>query len=193
MLFEDVFVSLPIFDKYFIITGDFNSRTGEIDKIVKELEEYKEVFDDFDLPRKSRDKEVTVFGRRLIEFCKIYSIYIANGRIGNDKNIGNFTCIGLQGCSVIDYLMMSADLFNKTVNFDTENRRESTHFPPVLTMKGEGSPYDNYHDHLPLDAETQFSYSRKPADIDIFVQNILYSKPKIFSHYIQTLKIMISI
>ena len=69
MLFEDVFVSLPIFDKYFIIMGDFNSRTGEIDKIVKALEEYKEVFDDFDLPRKSRDKEVTVFGRRLIEFC----------------------------------------------------------------------------------------------------------------------------
>ena len=166
MLFEDVFTSLPIFDKYFIIMGDFNSRTGElkdtfdIDKIVKELEEYKEVFDDFNLPRKSRDKEVTIFGRRLIEFCKIYSTYIANSRVGNDKNIDNFTYIGPQGCSVIEYLMMSADLFNKTVNFDIENRTEATHFPLVVTIKEEGSPYHNNHDHMPLDTETQFSYSR---------------------------------
>ena len=30
MLFEDVFVSLPILDKYYIIMGDFNSRIGEL-------------------------------------------------------------------------------------------------------------------------------------------------------------------
>ena len=33
MPFEDVFVSLPICDKYFIIMGDFNSRKGELKDI----------------------------------------------------------------------------------------------------------------------------------------------------------------
>ena len=36
-------------------------------------------------------KEITLSGRRLIDFCKIYRIYITNGRVGNDKDIGNFT------------------------------------------------------------------------------------------------------
>ena len=81
MLFEDVFVSLSFFYKYFIIMGDINSRTGQLkdtfktDTIVKELKEYREDFDDFHISRKSRDKEITLWGRRLIDFVK-YTVYI---------------------------------------------------------------------------------------------------------------------
>ena len=176
MLFEDVFVGLPIFDKYLLIMGDFNGRIGELkdtfetDKFVKELEEYSDVFDNFDLPRKSKDKLITLFGRRLIDFCRIYSIYIANGRVGNDKNIGNFTYIGAQGCSVIDYVIMSADLFNITENFDIDNRTESSHLPLVIMSKEHARP--RVVEMTQLNDETSFFYSRKSTDIDTFVQNM---------------------
>ena len=68
----------------------------------------------------------------LIDFCKIYGIYIANGRIGNDKGIGNYTFIGTQGCSVIDYVIMSPHLFNITDYFDIEKQAESSHLPLVI-------------------------------------------------------------
>ena len=70
MLFEDVFVGLPIFDKYLLIMGDMNGRVGElkdtfaVENKVEQLEEYNEILNDFDLPRQSLDKQITLFGRR---------------------------------------------------------------------------------------------------------------------------------
>ena len=54
-------------------------------------------------PRSSCDNVTTISGRRLVEFCKTYGMYIANGRVGKDKNKGRFIYIGPSGCSMIDY------------------------------------------------------------------------------------------
>ena len=64
-LLEDLYLQLPICDKYHIIMGDLNSRTGmlndffEQEKNVKEFEEYENIFDSFSIPRASRDKVIT--------------------------------------------------------------------------------------------------------------------------------------
>ena len=38
---------------------------------------------------------------------------IVNGRIGQDKGIGQFTFQGTQGSSLIDYVLLSPDLMDK--------------------------------------------------------------------------------
>lgn len=74
------------------------------------------MFDNFCIPRASCGSFVTTLGRRLIEFSNVYGLYIVNGRVGQDKNIRNYTYIGPQGCSVIDYVLSSAKLFTKFKN-----------------------------------------------------------------------------
>ena len=73
--------------------------------------------------------------------------------MGNDKNIGNFTYIGPQGCSVIDYLIMSAE------NVDIDNRTESSHLPLVIMFKKDVRP--RVVEMTQLNDETSFFYSRK--------------------------------
>ena len=78
--------------------ADLNARIGELSECLKpvehvnELEEYNEFLSNsVDDTRMSCDKTINTCGRKLIEFCKLYSLNILNGRIGDDKNIGNFT------------------------------------------------------------------------------------------------------
>ena len=35
--------------------------------------------------------------------CKTYGTYIVNGRLGKNTSNGSFTCVGQNGCSLIDY------------------------------------------------------------------------------------------
>ena len=46
-------------------------------------------------------------GRRLIEMCKSVDVKFANGRLGSDRGIGSFTCQKTNGCSVVDYVVLS--------------------------------------------------------------------------------------
>ncbi|CAG2219177.1 unnamed protein product [Mytilus edulis] len=77
------------------------------------------------------------YGHRLLELC----IYIANSRIGNDKTVGKITC---NDVSVVDYLILSSDLFQMTKNFEVEE------FNPILSdvhcnlkFTLESQPYTN--------------------------------------------------
>jgi hypothetical protein len=45
----------------------------------------------------------------LLEFCKGNSLFIVNGRVGKDKNIGRFTC---RNDSVVDYCISSPYFLN---------------------------------------------------------------------------------
>ncbi len=53
----------------------------------------------------SQDKTVNSYGRALIEFCKAMGFRIMNGRLHDDKNIGEFTYESDLGRSVIDLLI----------------------------------------------------------------------------------------
>ena len=175
-LLEDLYLQLPIYDKYHIIMGDLNSRTGVLNdffsnkKNVKEFEEYENIFDtfSFSIQRASRNKVIMSLGRHSIEFCKIYGLYIVNGKIGQGKNIESYTYIGSQGCSVIDYVLSSADLFAKFKNFSIDTRTDSPHLPMTLIISTEVAVLQE-HDKAINDTAM---FSRNPDDIDHFVKSL---------------------
>jgi hypothetical protein len=67
-------------------------------------------FNDIHLHRKSSDKDrCNAYGNKLLNMCKNNNIYIANGRVGNDKNIGKVT--SKESNSTVDYFIIASELF----------------------------------------------------------------------------------
>ena len=54
-------------------------------------------------------------GHELLEFCKTCLLFIANGRLGTDRNIGQFTC---KDASVVDYALVSYNMFDDVLDFN---------------------------------------------------------------------------
>ena len=72
---------------------------------------------DSPLPRVSEDKISNEYGSQLLEFCKATGLRLANGRLGEDKNIGWFTCTKGNSSSVVVYVLCKPDLFNIICSF----------------------------------------------------------------------------
>ena len=107
------------------LIGDFNSRTGTlndflcfedcisketgIDMIGSDVCVSRQNLDalGIETSRFNQDKTVNNNGRRLIEMCRSVDVTIANGRLGSDRGIGSFTCQKTNGCSVVDYVVLS--------------------------------------------------------------------------------------
>ncbi|CAG2212881.1 unnamed protein product [Mytilus edulis] len=119
-----------------IIFGDFNAKTGSLpdyiipDENLVDIFEFNSdedilsyMFDYENLPRNSIPlHRVTScncapnnYGHKLLNVCKRNNMYIANSRVGNDKGIGKKTC---NDTSVIDYLLLSSNLFPVVKEFD---------------------------------------------------------------------------
>ena len=119
-----------------IILGDLNARVSDKadylndNHIVAHLRDYEEFLNDSVATRRvSCDKQTNKFGKDLISFCKNYMMQICNGRIGEDKDIGQFTFVGPNGNSVIDYILCPSLLMHLIDTFAIEERTESTHCP----------------------------------------------------------------
>ena len=67
------------------------------------------------LDRSTQDVKVNGHGGKLLDICKNNNIFICNGRIGNDKNIGKST---FKDNSVIDYIISTPDLIKYIEEFD---------------------------------------------------------------------------
>ena len=152
----------------FMISGDLNARTGLVpDYIEPEIISFTTDSDDFcvatnhinfpsnlnsNIPRFSRDKHcVNIHGQELLRLCKNTNIRILNGRYGNDKEIGDFTCIKTNGKSLIDYMLCSPIITQNQSNFTIhEKQPESDHKPiSISLLVGNISPeevqqYDKY-------------------------------------------------
>ena len=95
---------------WIILTGDFNARTGnERDYVANDSDEYLSLPEDYSvdttLPRFSQDTVTNQFGHYLLELCRGSGLRIINGRIGEDKEVGKYTCFTPRGCSVVDYVI----------------------------------------------------------------------------------------
>ena len=71
--------------------------------------------------RFNSDNVVNSNGSNLIDCCRTYGIRIVNGRFGNDKNVGNYTCYNKNnGKSVVDYAIMSDSLLPMISDFEVD-------------------------------------------------------------------------
>ena len=128
---------------HWIICGDLNSRTGQLEDILlnNNVQDYINDFDNCDMladkqdipHRKSRDTEINTFGRQLVQFCKINDLIIINGRTAGD-NTGSYTCIANKGRSVVDYFIVGRSMYEYVVDMNVTPRPESDHFPIILTL-----------------------------------------------------------
>ena len=110
--------------EHICLLGDLNSRTGNIpDTLIRDIHTDGEIDTlDFDKgPRISKDKSTNTMGNELIRFLKTTQMAIVNGRMGRDKGIGNVTC---KNASVVDYVLLSYDLFNYVSDFIVMNFNE---------------------------------------------------------------------
>ena len=90
------------------------------------------VFNDTMLPMCSnQDKVLNAFGNRLLHLCKETCLCIINGRCGDDKNLGKFTCYNYNGSSVVDYLLTSYDNFDSISSFSVGDLTEFSKHVPI--------------------------------------------------------------
>ena len=78
-----------------------------------------------------------------------------NGRLGNDKGIGELTRVDTTGCSVVDYMLCNPDLFSQITHFGIELKvPESDHCGLSLTIKSDKpikyNEFDNESDWIYL-------------------------------------------
>ena len=64
--------------------------------------------------RISKDTTINNFGRLFLDFCKQLNLFILNGRIGDDKSVGETTC---KNVSVIDYCVANTMFLSIVSNF----------------------------------------------------------------------------
>ena len=140
-LLEDISV---LNDRYssphFILIGDWNARIGSLSEYTDEGIDHSMIpsLSDLNLflPRNSCDKTVNTYGKKLISFCRQSRLYLLNGR-GSDS-LGEFTFLSTNGCSTIDYALVSGELmFNKTFSFHVRESLTTLHRPIVLTLLDE--------------------------------------------------------
>lgn len=105
----------------YVLCGDFNDRTNTKPDFVEfDTEEYlplaSDYTTDYNIPRYSQDnKPVNDYGHKLLQLC--IWLRIANGRIGDDKGVGKFTCVKHNGSSVVDYVVCAPELFTRITRF----------------------------------------------------------------------------
>ena len=147
---EQEFISFSNISKYVSLLGDFNARTSDendfveidenrhVDNFITEfVENYTGLLNDLQIPLKrgSMDKMKNKYGTLLLNFCKGNSMFIVNGRIGNDKGIGRFTC---RNASIVDYCVCSPELLNFITEFEileTNRLLSDVHTPLHLAFK----------------------------------------------------------
>ena len=121
-----------------IVCGDLNSRTGMCNSVnidpVDEISAFVEQDFSYSVPdtayaffsRVSKDSTVNAFGRYLLNICEEFRLVLLNGlKLFNWQD--NFTYISENGCSVIDYFVVSSSILHKCTNFKITPLTESKH------------------------------------------------------------------
>ena len=118
------------------ITGDFNGRTSNFSDIL-DFDRYIENQDLFlemsHIPiRVNKDTIFDSHDRKLLELCKSTSFIIANGRLGEDYNVGEITYCSLQGMSTVAYLLLHSTNLKFIKDFQVLPVNEYSHHAPLL-------------------------------------------------------------
>lgn len=142
-------ISENLGDVEWIISGDMNARTGSLKDVYVENEvgnyladlDFDNTISEINSCRNSRDNSfVNNYGKQLIKFCLENNLYILNGRAKGDE-IGNVTCIANKGKTVVDYVIVTKNIFDRVSCFNVTPRPESDHFPLSLTLNLDHCPF----------------------------------------------------
>ena len=104
-----------------LLCGDFNARTGKYNDSVSSegncfISENLNLLINEPHLRKSFDNNINNHGKLLLEICKSQNLKILNGRKTGDS-LGKPTFHGFNGLSVVDYIIVSQNLFDITSYF----------------------------------------------------------------------------
>jgi len=128
-------------DHKLMISGDLNARINNSqDFILDDTCRYVPVPDiypesDFHIKRKSKDLhgDINEYGKALLELCCTFSIHVLNGRAQGDRN-GELTCFTANGSSVVDYTIVSPELYDKVLRFRIGDQDQFTHLPQCISL-----------------------------------------------------------
>lgn len=129
-------------DHMLIISGDFNARTKNCqDFILDDSLKFLPlpniyVESTFNIKRKSKDmhSEPNDHGKSLIKLCTNFDVHFLNGRAPGDEE-GELTCYTGNGSSLVDYTMVSTELFRHVRHFEIGAEDHLTHLPQSVTFK----------------------------------------------------------
>ena len=140
--------------RYISIIGDFNSRTASLPDYIDIPDDGTnhdlfandvQLLDYFNIPkvRKSLDVHRNNYGSKLLDLCKHTNLFVANGRIGSDKSVGNFTC---KNVSVIDYCIGNVNFLSLMSDFHVlpfSVLFSDVHSALTIQLKGNGNNCTN--------------------------------------------------
>ena len=94
------------------MSGDLNGRTSNGSQFVTTEIDFESVYKSHPVSvgRHSQDKIVNGYGKSLLNMCTALNLCILNGMCHGDRE-GRYTYVCDSGSSVIDYFLMSSDLF----------------------------------------------------------------------------------
>ena len=106
-------------------------------------------------------------------------LLIANGRTGDDKNVGNFTYVSPIGNSVTDYVICSNELMDDIKRFCIGERTESSHFPISFSINSTIIPAVNENNtETDIKYETNTKYHVfNDIKIEQYIESLLGSLP----------------
>lgn len=169
------------------IMGDFNAQTSDLadytlaDNFLTDHFDFdQETIEYFDqrsilekhgiqVARVSSDKKKNNSGFRLIDLCKNTNLFILNGRYGQDRDIGAMT---FRDVSVIDYTLVSANLFNHLHDFSigaVDSLLSDGHSLLCLDISLNG-PKPNHQKHERKSKTHSMSFI-KPNEYECFIEN----------------------
>ncbi|KAK3082441.1 hypothetical protein FSP39_009605 [Pinctada imbricata] len=148
-----------------MLLGDFNARTGRLqcDYIIDDENRYMDfdssyISDNPIYERISMDKSVNEYGRNLLELCKANRLRILNGRTIGDT-IGKFTCYQWNGCSVVDYCIVTEDLLGTVEYFHIHDLKGlySNHSKLSLQIPSKFNFIDNNEEMVDLPLQIRWN------------------------------------
>ena len=124
-------------DYYILITGDLNSRTTNISQSISIDNNYSlQSSHPASIGRQSQDSVLNQYGKLLLNMCTALNLCILNGVCYGDHE-GRYTYVSDFGSSVIDYFLLSSDLYASifdSCRLTIKERIDSSHLPLVLSV-----------------------------------------------------------
>ena len=126
---------------YLSICGDLNARTADNSPPVVDVASLGCHVDDGDtdvtcprLHRQSQDGTVNGYGTMLLQLCAGFDLQIVNGACDGDVP-GQFTFIAPQGCSVVDYFIVSSPLVHLVDRLHVVAKVDCLHMPVTCCFR----------------------------------------------------------